>query len=191
MKFLLLCTAVLFSAVAFAQRPCDFSVNVSDSIGSYKSTKEYLVYEKNFASNSTYIFSSFVITDGMPILNIQFIEKSSNFIKARCFDKNAKLYVQLNNGKIVTLLHIDKEDCGSLIRDEKGMNNRIVSGYFMFRKDDFQELKSSPVSYIRIKYTTETEDYIFRKAIKSEMDGALYEPENYFINYFHCLEDKN
>jgi len=191
MRFLLFCATFLFSFCATAQRPCDFSVNVTDSTGSYKSTKEYLVYEKNFAGNSTYVFSSFVISDGMPILNIQFLEKSSNFIKARCFDKNAKLYVQLNNGRIVTLLHIDKEDCGSLVRDDKGMNNRIVSGYFMFRKDDFKELKSSPVSFIRIKYTTETEDYIFRKAIKSEMNGELYEPENYFLNYFHCLEEKN
>lgn len=191
MRFLLAAVAFFFSFNAFAQKPCDFSVNVSDSLGTYKSTKEYLVYEKNFAGNSTYVFHSFVISDGMPVLSVQVIEKSMDFIKTKCFDKNSRMYVQLNNGKIVTLLHIDKEDCGSLIRDDKGMNNRVFTGYFMFRKDDFQELKSSPVSYIRIKYATDTVDYIFRKAIKSEMNGELYEPENYFTNYFHCLEDKN
>ena len=190
MKFLFLSLAVALNLAAFAQKPCDFSTNVTDSLGTYKSTKEYLVYEKDFAGNSTYVFNSFIISDGTPMLNVQLIEKSSDFIKARCFDKNSKLYVQLNNGKIVTLLHIDKDDCGTLI-NEKGLNNRILSGYFMFRKEDFQELKNSPVSFVRLKFGAETEDYIYRKAFKSEMNGEVYEPENYFINYFHCLEDRN
>ena len=191
MKFLLSAIALFCCLTVTAQRPCDFSANVTDSLGSYKSTKEYMVFEKNFAGKSTYVFNSFVVTDGMPLLNVQFLEKTDGFIKARCLDKNSKLYIQLNNGKIVTLLHIDKSDCGNLIRDDKGMNNRILSGYFMFRKEDFQELKKSPVSFIRVKFGAETEDFIYRKAIKSEMNGELYEPETYFINYFHCLEDKN
>ncbi|HOZ75142.1 MAG TPA: hypothetical protein PLS51_05400 [Flavobacterium sp.] len=191
MKFLLSGISLLCCLFVTAQRPCEFSANVTDSIGSYKSTKEYMVFEKNFAGKSTYVFNSFVVTDGMPLLNVQFLEKSDGFIKAKCLDKNSKLYIQLNNGKIVTLLHIDKSDCGNLIRDDKGMNNRILSGYFMFRKEDFQELKKSPVSFIRVKFGAETEDFIYRKAIKSEMNGELYEPESYFINYFHCLEDKN
>lgn len=191
MRFLLPAVALLFSLNVFAQRPCDFNVNVTDSIGTYKSTKDYLVYEKSFAGNATYVFQSFIITDGTPLLSVQVIEKSADFIKAKCFDKNSKLYVQLNNGKIVTLLHIDKEDCGTLIRDDKGLNNRVFTGYFMFRKDDFQALKDSPVSFVRIKFATDTVDYIFRKAFKSELNGEVYEPESYFMNYFHCLEEKN
>jgi hypothetical protein len=191
MKFLLSGLALLFSIIASAQRPCEFSANVTDSLGTYKSTKEYLVFEKNFGGKSTYIFNSFVITDGVPLLNVQLIEKSDGFIKARCLDKNSKIFVQLNNGKIVTLLHIDKSNCGNLVRDDKGLGNRILTGYFMFRKEDFQELKKSPVSYIRVKFGAESEDFIYRKAIKSEMNGELYEPEAFFMNYFHCLEDKN
>jgi hypothetical protein len=183
--------AMFFNLTLFAQKPCEFAVNVTDSLGTYKSTKEYMVYEKNFDGNSTYLFNSIVVTDGIPVLNVQFIEKNKGFIKAKCLDKNSKIYIQLNNGKIVTLMHIDKESCGTMIRDEKGLNNRLLSGYFMFRKDDYTALKDSPISYIRVKYTAETEDFILRKAIKSEMNGQLYEPENYFINYFHCLEDKN
>lgn len=191
MRLVILSIVLFLNLSAIAQKPCDFTVNVVDSIGSYRSTKEYLVYEKNFGGNSVYLFNSIVITDGMPILNVQFLEKSAGFIKAKCLDKNSKIYIQLNNGKIVTLLHMEKESCGTMVRDDKGFNNRILTGYFMFRKDDFQELKKSPVSYIRLKYTVETEDFIFRKAIKSEMNGEIYEPENYFINYFHCFEDKN
>ena len=134
-------------------------------------------------------FNSIVLTDGTPTLNVQFIEKSNEFIKAKCFDKNSKIYIQLNNGKIVTLLHINQETCGTMVRDDKGFNNRIMTGYFMFRKDDFTDLKISPITFIRIKYATDTVDYVFKKELISELDGQVYEPENYFINYFHCMEN--
>ena len=191
MKYLILSIAFICTTLTFAQRPCEFATDVVDSIGSYKATKEYLMYEKNFAGNSSYVFNSIVISDGLPILNVQFLEKSNDFIKVKCFDKNSRLYIQLENNKIVTLLHIEQESCGSLIRDDKGMNNRILTGYFMFQKADYEELKKSPVSLIRVKYATDVTDFIIRKAIKSELDGALSEPGTYFINYLHCLEGKN
>ena len=62
--------------------------------------------------------------------------------------------------------------------------------YFLFKKEGYEDLKNSPISYIRIKYSTESIDYIFKKELKSELDGTVYEPENYFVNYMHCLEDK-
>ncbi|MFN8273605.1 MAG: hypothetical protein U0X58_01845 [Flavobacteriaceae bacterium] len=180
----------LLSLIAQAQRPCEFTTDVKDSLGSYKSTKEYLVYEKNFGGNSSYIFYSILITDGTPVLQVQLLEKSSDFIKAKCFDKNSKIYLQLNNNKIVTLLHTNDESCGSMLRDDKGINNRILSGYFMFRKEDYEDLKKSELSFIRIKFGAESADYMMRKAFKSELDGLIYEPESYFLNYFHCLEAK-
>ncbi|HMI07530.1 MAG TPA: hypothetical protein VK528_08300 [Flavobacterium sp.] len=189
MRFLFALAFFTFSSFSFAQKPCDFSVNVVDSIGQYRVTKDYLVYEKNFAGNSSYIFYSIAVSDGTPTLNVQFIEKSFDFIKAKCFDKNSKMYLQLENGKIVTLIHIDKESCGSMVRDDKTMNNRLLTGYFMFKKDDFEYLKNSPISLIRIKYSSDTVDYILRKDLTAELDGQAYEPANYFVNYFHCIED--
>jgi hypothetical protein len=191
MKYFILSIAIICTTLTFAQRPCDFATDVVDSIGSYKATKEYLIYEKNFAGNSSYVFNSIVISDGLPILNVQFLEKSSDFIKAKCFDKNSRLYLQLENNKIVTLFHIDQESCGSLVRDDKGMNNRVLTGYFMFQKGDYEDLKKYAVSLIRVKYTTDLTDFIIRKAIKSELNGVLSEPDTYFINYLHCLEGKN
>jgi hypothetical protein len=175
----------------FAQKPCDYSVNVVDSLGEYRVTKDYLVYEKVFAGNSSYLFNSIAVSDGIPTLNVQFIEKSFAFIKTKCFDKNSKIYLQLENGKIVTLIHIDKESCGTMVRDENGMNNRLMTGYFLFKKDDFQNLKNAPISYIRVKFSTETTDYIFKKNLNAELDGKTYAPANYFIDYFHCIEDTN
>ncbi len=191
MKYILSTLTLLVSIVIFAQKPCDFSTNVVDSIGSYKTTKEYLVYEKNFADNSTYLFGSFVLSDATALFNIQLIEKSKNFIKARCFESNSKIYIQLLNNKIITLTHTNEESCGTLLRDDKGINNRILSGYFSINKADCDVLKQSPVSFIRIKFATDVNDFIFRKEFKSELNGEIYQPESYFMDFLHCLEVKN
>lgn len=188
MKQVALAFFFLISSQIFAQKTCDYSVNVKDSIGTYKLTKEYLIYEKNFAGNKHYIFLSMALTDGTPTLNIQMIQKSKEFMKANCFDKNSKLFLQLNNGKIITLLHIDQENCGTMIRDSEGFDNRLLVGNFMFIKGSFEDLKSSPVNLMRIKYLTDVEDYVFRKEFTAEMDNQVYQPENYFINFLHCVE---
>lgn len=188
MKYVITLTLLFFSLNIFAQKPCEYSANVTDSLGTYKSTKEYMISEKNFAGNSSYIFYSLELTDGLPTLNVQFLQKSKDFLKVNCFDKNSKLFLQLNNGKIITLIHIDQENCGTLIRDDKGFDNRINSGVFMFPKDSFEELKNSPVSMMRIKYLTDTEDYIFKKKFKSELTNEIYNPETYFINNLKCIE---
>lgn len=188
MKHLIVIALFLFTGNLFAQTPCDYSSNVNDSIGTYKSTTEYLMSEKNFAGNSSYIFYSLALTDGLPTLNVQLIQKSKGFIKANCFDKNSKLFLQLNNGKIITLLHIDQENCGTMIRDEKGFDNRVTSGIFMFLKGSLEDLKSSPLSMMRIKYLTESEDYVIRKEFKSELNDQIYNPDTYFINNLRCIE---
>jgi hypothetical protein len=188
MKKAVLLIVFLVSTNLFAQKPCEYSTNITDSIGTYKSTKEYMIYEKKFAGNSNYIFYSMALTDGTPTLNINFIQKSKDFLKANCFDKNSKLYLQLNNGKIITLLHIDQENCGTLIRDEKGFDNRVLTGTFMFMKGTFEDLKSSPVNMMRIKYLTDIEDYVIKKEFQSELNNQVYQPETYFVNYLHCME---
>lgn len=188
MKQVALAFFFLISSNLFAQKTCEYSTNITDTIGTYKLTKEYMIYEKNFAGNKNYIFLSLALTDGTPTLNLQMIQKSKEFIKANCFDKNSKLFFQLNNGKIVTLIHIDQENCGTMIRDVEGFDNRILVGNFMFIKGSFEDLKSSPVNLMRIKYLTDLDDYVFRKEFTAEMDNQVYQPENYFINFLHCIE---
>jgi hypothetical protein len=41
---------------------------------------------------------------------------------------------------------------------------------------------------MRIKFATEIEDFVIKKEIKSEMDGAIFYPEKYFMNYLKCVE---
>ena len=84
MKQTLLVFLLIISNHLFAQKPCEYSANVSDSLGAYKSTKAHMIYEKNFAGNKNYIFYSLVLTDGIPSLNVQIIQKSKDFLKANC-----------------------------------------------------------------------------------------------------------
>ncbi|WP_281228894.1 hypothetical protein [Flavobacterium aquiphilum] len=188
MKHLLITTLLLLSFSLFAQKPCEYATNVTDSLGTYKSTKEYLVSEKVFAGNSSYIFYSLALTDGVPTLTVQLIQKSKDFMVANCFDKDSKIYLQLQNGKVVTLTHINQENCGSMVRDANGFDNRVKSGIFMFLKDNYEELKKSPVSLMRIKYLTDVEDVIIRKEFTAELDGKTYYPETYFMENLRCVE---
>lgn len=189
MKKLLFIAFLLSNLMVFAQKPCEYSTNVTDSLGTYKSTKEYLVHERNFAGTSSYIFFSLINNNGTPFLNLQTVQKSADFIKANCMDANTKLFFQLTNGKIITLIHTDDENCGTMIRVEKeNKNTRVNSGAFMFIKGTMEDLKSSPVILMRIKYATETLDYVFVKEFTSELTNETFYPENYFINFLKCAE---
>jgi hypothetical protein len=182
--------ALFFIAITtFAQKPCEYSVNVQDTLGIYKETPEYIISEKKFGDNSNYVLFALAQTDGLPSLNVHLIQKSKGFIKANCLDKNSKIFLQLQNGKIVTLIHTNQENCGTLIRDEQGYDNRFTAGIFMFLKENYEDLKTSPVTLMRIKYLTDTEDYIIKRELVSEMDGKTYNPESYFMNYIRCIED--
>jgi len=187
MRILALIAVLLATLTAKAQEPCVFTTNVKDSIGDYKSTVNYLVHERNFAGTSSYTYFSLALTDGVPTLNVQFLQKSKEFIKANCLDKNSRIYFQLENGKIVTLIHLDTDDCGTNVRNES-MNNRVLTGYFLFPKESFEALKSSPISLMRIRYATETVDYIIKDEFKSALDEKTYNPSRYFINTLHCLD---
>lgn len=190
MKSLLLSLFIFFQFTAWAQKNCEYSANVVDSLGSYKSTKDYLVHERIFAGNSTYIFFSLINADGTPYLKAQTVSKSSDFIKAVCYDLNSKIYLQLLNGKIITLVHTQNETCGTMVRiEEENKNTRILTGEFMFLKGSLEDLKSSPVTFIRIKSATDMQDYIFKKELNSELMKDKYYPEDYFINFLKCIDN--
>jgi hypothetical protein len=90
MKQLVAVTLLLLNFTAFAQKPCEYSTNVSDPIGDYKSTREYTDFEKNFAGNSEYIFfTSFnwwSTNSKCPLIQKQ------RLLKANCFDKNLNYF---------------------------------------------------------------------------------------------------
>lgn len=189
MKNLVLALFMLINTTAFAQKPCEIDTNVTDSLGTYKLTKQFIIFERSFAGNSTDIFFALSSNNGILGLEIQFLSRSSEFIKANCFDANSRIYLQLNNGKIVTLLFAGNESCGTLIRNDKNENSRILSGSFVFSKENFEELKVSQVTFMRIKFAGEAIDYPFKTEFTSELDKKTYQPENYFIDFLKCVEN--
>ena len=188
MKHVLVFFLFLVTSIGFAQNPCDISANVTDSIGTYQATKPYLVYEKNFGDDKSYLYFSVAITDGTPTLNFQHIRKSKSFMVADCFNSGSKLYLQLQNGKVITMVYADAGDCGTGIRSEDGYSNRVLSANFYFTKGSFEDLKSSPINFIRVKYASSNTNYIIKSALKSELDGLSYEPESYFQRLLKCLQ---
>ncbi len=188
MKHFLVYNFLLLSVLGFSQNPCEISENVTDSIGTYQSTMPYLVYEKNFGDDKSYLYLSLAITDGTPTLNFQHIRKSKNFMVADCFNSSSRLYLQLQNGKVITMVYADTDDCGTSVRTEGGYSNRIMSSNFYFTKGSLEDLKESPINFIRVKYASANTNYILKSSLISEMDGFAYEPETYFQRLLTCLK---
>jgi hypothetical protein len=189
MKNTFLALFLFVNLLAFAQKPCEIDTNISDSLGTYKTTKQQMIFERSFAGNSTNIYFALFENNGVIGIETQIIQHSNEFIKAICLDANSKIYLQLSNGKIVALLYVGNDTCGTLIRDDKNANNRILSGSFVFTKDNYEDLKESPITFMRIKFSGETIDYPFKTEFTSERDKNKYQPEKYFINYIKCIEN--
>ncbi|MFZ4107102.1 hypothetical protein [Flavobacterium sp.] len=148
-KKYLLVLLYFVSLSTFSQKDCEYSSNVKDSIGTYKSTKDYVIHEKVFGNSQTSLFFSLINADGLVSLNFQMVQKSDDFIPAKCFDKNSKIFIQLTNGKVISLLGLEQDSCGNLVRVEN-KNCRLLSGYFLFTKDSLQDLKNYPISFFRV-----------------------------------------
>jgi hypothetical protein len=189
MKNLLVALTLFLSMAAVAQKPCETDSDVKDSLGTYKALKQQMIFERSFAGNSTNIFFALSSNNGILGIEVQFLTRSSAFISANCFDSGSKIYLQLNNGKIVTLIYHGSDTCGTLVRDDKNGNNRIMSGTFLFSKENFADLKLSPVTFMRVKFSGGTMDYPFKTEFVSELDKTKYEPEKYFIDYLKCIEN--
>ncbi len=186
MRFLWL-FLLAFPMAFSAQSDCEFSVNVADSIGTYQATRDVIVYERVFGGTSRYLFFSLEKTNGVPSLQMKMITKSRDFIKANCLDENSRMFLQLNNGQVVTLLYSGQDDCGVSVRDPEGVSSRIQSGNFWFAKAGFDALLTSEVNLVRIRFGTETIDLPIRTSLKAELDGQTYAPSRYFIDYLHCI----
>ncbi|MEO8234644.1 MAG: hypothetical protein ABI549_04450 [Flavobacterium sp.] len=179
----------LFQSLLFAQKPCEYSVNVTDSIGTLKETKSCLVYERVFGNSAQFVFLSLISDNGTPVLSLQIIQKSTDFITPKCLDKNSKVYFQLSNGKIYTLLNAGENECDNLIYNaQEKLNNRLLNARFLFMKDNFEDLKKYPITMMRIKLASETKDYILQKELRGEKVTGVFEPENFFIDNFSCIE---
>ncbi|MES2811111.1 MAG: hypothetical protein V4670_01460 [Bacteroidota bacterium] len=188
MKIKILLFFLFIQTLVFSQKPCDYSVNVTDSIGTLKETKSCLVYEKVFGNKTTLIFISLQSVNGVPLLKLQCIQKSKEFDAPKCLDKNSRIVFQLSNGKIYTLIYSEDAKCDDLVYNEtEKTNNRYLDAGFLFLKDDFEEITKHSISLMRIRFSGGSEDFVLSKELISETLKETFKPDSFFINHFNCI----
>lgn len=179
---------LLLSPSVWSQKDCVFTTMVNDSLGSLRSTQDYLMYEKQFGASETYIYFSTSNSNGTPFLTLQLIEKDNGFISTTCLDAKSRIIVQLENGKIITLISAVESVCGNLFKDPNEKNTRILTGNFLFPLESFDILKESKISIIRIKSMGKSKDYAIREEFVSELMGKKTFPSRFFQEFIPCIE---
>jgi len=185
--YILLLLIPLFSGAQ--TNDCVYEVEQKTDSTSLKILSEVLIDEKIFGNTNEYLFFSLLNADGVPMLELQLLQKSKDFIPAKCINKTSKIILQLKNGKIVTLLANKEEACSVLNFDEKEKNNiRVLTGYFFFGITNYEELKSSPITLMRIQYAGDSKDYVIKNDLVSETLNSKSNPDIFFINYLKCID---
>lgn len=181
---------LLFPLFTTAQtNDCIYKVEEKTDSTSLKVLPEVLIDEKIFGNTYEYLFFSLLNIDGVPMLELQLIQKSKDFIPTKCINKTSKIILQLQNGKIVTLFANEEERCSVLNYDEKEKNNiRVLTGYFFFGKTNYEELKNSSVTLMRVQYDGDSKDYVLKSELNSETLKTKSNPDRYFMDYLMCIE---
>jgi len=188
MKYLLF---ILFSiSISFAQNiNCKYDYEDKTDSTFVKVLAEKLIYERVFGDSKEMIQFVLINNNGIPTLNLQFIQTSKDFISANCLNKTSRIVFQLANGKIVSLISNTEDICNTLVYNEKENSNiRILDGYFLFTKNNYEELKKSPINLMRIQFTNGAKDFVIKKEIQSELLNTTFYPENIFIDFLNCIE---
>ena len=189
MKYLLSLLLLLTLSVNAQKKDCIYDIEEKTDSTSLKVLPNVLMHEKIFGNTNEYLFFALLNDNGTPILSIQQLQKSKDFIKTNCIAKNSKIVLQLMNGKIINLVSSDEEACSVLTYDAKEKNNiRVLDGYFYFTKSNYEELKNSPISLMRIQFAGETKDYALKNELNSETLKTTSKPDSYFMQFLKCVE---
>ena len=189
MKNLLIFLLLSTISINAQTKDCLYDIQEKTDSTSLKSLPHKLMNEKIFGNKKEFIFFGLLNSDGVPMLSLQQLQKSNDFIPTSCLSKNSKIVFQLMNGKIVTLFHAFDDICSDLnYNSEEKSNIRILTAYFYFTKTNFEELKNSPISLVRIQFSGESKDYVIKSELTSESLKTKTNPANYFIDYLKCVE---
>ena len=189
MKHLLLLLLFTTLSLNAQTKDCIYDIEEKTDSTSLKSLPHKLMNEKIFGNKKEFIFFGLLNSDGVPMLSLQQLQKSNDFIPTSCLSKNSKIVFQLMNGKIVTLLHAFDDICSDLnYNPEEKSNIRILTAYFYFTKTNFEELKNSPISLVRIQFSGESKDYVIKSELNSETLKTTSKPDSYFMQFLKCVE---
>ncbi|WP_130736269.1 hypothetical protein [Flavobacterium sp. J27] len=189
MKQLLILITLFPIFIVAQKKDCLYDFEEKTDSTYIKSLSEKLVYEKVFGNTKEFIQFNLINNNGIPTLSFQQLQKNQDFIPARCFDRKSKIIFQLENGTIISLLSANESTCSNLtyLAEEKS-NIRLLKGYFLFTKTNYEDLKKSRVTVMRVQYAGETKDYILTDELQSEILNETLHPSSYFINNLECIE---
>lgn len=148
-----------------------------------------IIHEKIFGNTTEIIQFELINQNNIPIVKLQQIQKSTEFIPLSCINSKSKIYLQLQNGSIVTLISVTEDACGvyNYLAETKS-NIRVVDSYFAFTATKYEDLKESPISLMRIQFADGAKDYVIKDKHTSELQKEEVEPSKIFIDYLHCIE---
>lgn len=186
----ILALLLFIPVLATAQtKDCVYDIEEKTDSTSLKVLPNVLIDEKIFGNTNEYLFFNLINNDGAPMLGLQLLQKSKDFIPTKCINSTSKVILQLKNGKIVTLIANDEENCSVLNYDEKEKNNiRILTAYFYFTKTNYEELKNSSIMLMRVQYAGDSKDYVLKSELTSETLNTKSNPETYFMDFIKCVE---
>lgn len=181
---------IILPTLLFSQaKDCEYDRNEKTDSTSIKVLPDQVMHERIYGNSKEIIQFKLLNNDGVPLVNVQILQKNTNFIPASCFNKLSRIDFQLANGKIVTLVSIIEDNCSVLNYNEGDKTYiRILDGYFAFSKNNYEELKKATLSIMRIKFATEAKEYVIMRELQSEFLNKTYYPENIFINMLQCIE---
>lgn len=189
-RFLKLTALFLFVNVSFSQdKICDFETNVVTDTSSTRVLTDEIIDESIFGNTTSFLTFKMFEVDGVLGINFQYLQKSKDILSPICIDKNTKIFLELSNGKQVKLVNATEiETCNDLQYDEKNKNNvRVLTGFFYFTPENFQDLKSEKVYLIKLTANTGDVNFVIKPTLNSEIYKTKSTPDTYFIENLKCL----
>jgi hypothetical protein len=188
--FLKLTALFFFTNLSFSQdKICDFETNVVTDTSSTRVLTDEIIDESIFGNTTSFLTFKMFEVDGVLGINFQYLQKSKDILSPICIDKNTKIFLELSNGKQVKLVNATEiETCNDLQYDEKNKNNvRVLTGFFYFTPENFQDLKSEKVYLIKLTANTGDVNFVIKPTLNSEIYKTKSTPDTYFIENLKCL----
>lgn len=181
---------ILIGLLSTAQnKDCVYDFEEKTDSTSIKIIEPKIIHEKIFGNTTEIIQFELINQNNIPIVKLQQIQKSTEFIPLSCINKKSKIFFQLQNGSIVTLISVTDDACGvyNYLAETKS-NIRVIDSYFAFTKNNYNQLKESPISLMRIQFADGSKEYVIKDKHTSELQKVEVEPSKVFMNYLHCIE---
>jgi hypothetical protein len=188
--FLKLTALLLFINFSFSQdKICDFETNIVTDTSSTRVLTDEIIDESIFGNTTSFLTFKMFEVDGILGLNFQYLQKSKDILMPICIDKNTKIILELSNGKQVKLINsTELEACNDIQYDAINKNNvRVLTGFFYFTPENFQDLKTEKVFLIKIAAITGDVNFIIKPQLNSEIYKTKSTPDTYFIENLKCL----